>query len=119
MSETPQLEATLAELNARKLTLRIPSYSIDVPDGYAEELRGLLQEVLDAITSGDIKYTPGDWREIVLEDSLRFQEKLERHIDTYFDAPSGEIPSDSDSGLHPLAHVAANCLILIYGDRRT
>jgi hypothetical protein len=114
MSETPQLEAAFAELNARKLTLKIPD-SIDMPDGYAEELRGLLQEVLDAITSGDIKYAPGDWREKVMDHPERFDGKLERHLKKW---DSGEM-FDKSSRLHPLAHVAANCLILIYGDRRT
>ncbi len=73
-----------------------------------------LKQVMKAIENGAIKYEPNGWKES--KDPIEFYDALNRHlIEWKSNYDKGEIfKKDGESGLNPLAHVAANALFLLF-----
>lgn len=62
----------------------------------------------EAMRTGAEKYGTFNWRGTKIKSSV-YYDAIMRHLMEWRD---GEV-ADSESGLHPLAHVMANCAILI------
>lgn len=66
-----------------------------------------LREVLRVMEHGAVKYGWDNWRHV--EPITRYVDAAFRHLIAHAE---GELVDDN-SGIHPLAHVIANCLIIM------
>lgn len=64
--------------------------------------------VAKVMQTGAEKYGPYNWRESAVDNMVYVGAAL-RHIHEYLDG----LDKDLDSGFHPMAHVAACCLIVL------
>lgn len=69
-----------------------------------------LEEVVKAFMAGAEKYEDDNWMQNVMEHPRDYVDALMRHFAEYMD----NVSKDKDSGLHPLAHLCANALILLW-----
>jgi len=67
-----------------------------------------LKELARVMNNGADKYGKLNWRKDGITTST-YYDAIERHLMAWF---TGE-DMDPDSGLHPLAHIAASCLIVM------
>jgi len=68
-----------------------------------------LEQVARAMESGAAKYGERNWRIDPIKCST-YEGSIARH--TFLEWAQG-VDQDKDSGLHPLAHVAATCLVIL------
>lgn len=67
-----------------------------------------LREIAKVLECGAAKYGEYKWREVEIAAST-YVGAIERHLFEWLDGSD----QDEESGLHPLAHVAASCLIAL------
>ena len=73
---------------------------------------GQAEQIVKVLELGAQKYGRFNWQRPGNGFRLRVQNALLRHVIAY---ANGE-RKDEESGLHPLAHAACNCLFLMYYD---
>ena len=67
--------------------------------------------VVDVLTKGAEKYSPNNWQKVP-NARERYYSAMMRHIDAWW----GGEQTDSETGLHHLAHVACNAFFLMWFD---
>ena len=72
-----------------------------------------VEEIIKVLMVGAKKYGAGNWMEVP-NGKRRFKNALQRHVAEYF---KGAV-KDKDDGYPALAHVACNCLFLMYLDHK-
>lgn len=72
-----------------------------------------LQQLAEVMTGGAEKYDDNSWQALFATDGKeRYIAALMRHVESF---RLGTV-QDPETGLHPLAHAAANCFFLIWND---
>lgn len=73
----------------------------------------MLEEVVDVFQAGAAKHSPFGWQ-TVPDAETQYADALMRHLAAY---QAGET-ADPDDGKHPLAHLVADALILLWHEGR-
>jgi len=73
----------------------------------------MVEEVVDVFQAGAVKHSPFGWQ-TVPDAKTQYHDALMRHLADY---ERGEV-SDLDDGRHPLAHLIADALILLWHENR-
>jgi len=98
-------------LDSRPLTIeqlfRVYDWSADI-QGFYTELTAL-QAVVEVLTNGATKYPDHGWKDVKDAENVYFSAMM-RHL-VAFNNDETHAP---DSGLHHLAHVMCNCMILAW-----